>query len=116
MYKITERMEIKSRIWIEKDGQPFLGYGRIKLLEAVHETASISAAAKSLGMSYKKAWRLLKDINTKAVQPVLQKTIGGKNGGGTKVTDYGLMLITEFERLNQNCIQYLEVEFKATHL
>ena len=109
-------MEIKSRIWIEKNGQPFLGYGRIKLLEAVYETASISAAAKALDMSYKKAWRLLKDINTKALEPVLQKTIGGKNGGGTKVTDYGLMLIAQFQRLNQNCMQYLEVEFKTINL
>ncbi|WP_299098267.1 winged helix-turn-helix domain-containing protein [uncultured Winogradskyella sp.] len=109
-------MEIKSRLWIEKEGKPFIGFGRINLLKQVDETASISAAAKALKMSYKKAWNLLNEIETLAEQPVLVKNIGGKNGGGTQVTDYGKSLILQFETLNQNCINFLEEEYKKLEL
>ncbi|WP_194241957.1 winged helix-turn-helix domain-containing protein [Winogradskyella eckloniae] len=109
-------MEIKSRLWIEKEGKPFIGFGRINLLKQVDKTASISAAAKTLKMSYKKAWNLLNEIETLAEQPVLVKNIGGKNGGGTQVTDYGKSLILQFETLNQNCINFLEAEYKKLEL
>ena len=109
-------MEIKSRLWIEKDGKPFIGYGRIKLLKEVERTASISAAAKALKMSYKKAWNLLNDIENLAKQPVTVKNIGGKNGGGTEVTEYGKTLIQQFEVLNENCIHFLEEEYKNLDL
>ena len=109
-------MEIKSRLWIEKEGKAFIGYGRIKLLKEVDKTASISAAAKALKMSYKKAWNLLNEIETLAEQPVLVKNIGGKNGGGTQVTDYGKRLILQFETLNENCINFLENEYKKLEI
>ncbi|WP_299129179.1 LysR family transcriptional regulator [uncultured Winogradskyella sp.] len=109
-------MEIKSRLWIEKEGKPFIGFGRIKLLKEVEKTASISAAAKTLKMSYKKAWNLLNDMDKIAKQPVLVKNVGGKNGGGTEVTEYGKTLIQKFERLNTNCIKFLEEEFHQLDL
>lgn len=111
MYKIGV-MQIKSRIWIEKDGVPFLGFGRIKLLKKVDEKKSINAAAKEMNMSYSKAWKLINDINQYTEKPVIIKNIGGKNGGGTVLTDYGKKLINSFENINQNCMKYLETEFK----
>jgi molybdate transport system regulatory protein len=109
-------MQIKSRIWIEKDGEAILGFGRIKLLKKVDETKSISAAAKSLKMSYSKAWKLISDINEHTQKPVIVKNIGGKNGGGTELTPFGKSIITDFETINQNCINYLETEFKKLTL
>jgi molybdate transport system regulatory protein len=111
MYK-TAAMKVKSRIWIEVDGTPFLGNGRIQLLKAVNQTHSMSSAAKSLNMSYKKAWRMLNEINASAKEPVLDKKIGGKDGGGTHLTPYGEELILRFENLNAACITFLEDEFK----
>jgi len=105
-------MKVKSRIWIEKDNTPFLGNGRIQLLKEVDKTHSMNAAAKSLNMSYKKAWRLLNEINSSAKEPVLEKQIGGKDGGGTHITPYGKRLIERFEKLNEACIGFLEKEFK----
>ena len=105
-------MKVKSRIWIEKDNVPFLGNGRIQLLKEVDKTHSMNAAAKSLNMSYKKAWRLLNEINSSAKEPVLEKQIGGKDGGGTHITPYGKRLIERFEKLNEACIGFLEKEFK----
>jgi molybdate transport system regulatory protein len=111
MHKINT-MKVKSRIWIEKDDTPFLGYGRIQLLKEVDKTHSMSEAARSLNMSYKKAWRLLNEINSSAKEPVLDKQIGGKHGGGTHITPYGKGLIERFEKLNEACIGFLETEFK----
>ncbi len=105
-------MEIKSRIWIEKDGVPFLGFGRIKLLKMIDDKMSINSAAKELKMSYRKAWNLINDMNVMTDVPVVETNIGGKDGGGTKLTEYGKQLIKDFETINSNCIDYLEKEFK----
>ncbi|WP_299778596.1 LysR family transcriptional regulator [uncultured Formosa sp.] len=105
-------MEIKSRIWIEKDGKPFIGYGKIELLKKVESEHSITAAAKALKMSYKKAWNLLNDMEQLADQPLLVKSIGGKSGGSSTLTDYGKQLIEEFEVLNDKCETFLNNEFK----
>ncbi|MFB9054326.1 winged helix-turn-helix domain-containing protein [Formosa undariae] len=105
-------MEIKSRIWIEKDGKPFIGYGKIELLKKVDSEHSITAAAKALKMSYKKAWNLLNDMEQLAEEPLLVKSIGGKSGGSSKLTPYGKQLITQFEHLNTKCETFLNNEYK----
>lgn len=105
-------MEIKSRIWIEKDGKQFIGYGKIELLKKVDTEHSITAAAKALNMSYKKAWNLLNDMEQLAEKPLLVKSIGGKSGGSSKLTTYGKQLIEAFEQLNDKCETFLNNEFK----
>ena len=105
-------MEIRSRIWIEKDGEPFIGFGRIKLLKMVDDKMSINAAAKELKMSYRKAWKLLNEMNLMTEKPIVIKNIGGKDGGGTVLTEYGKKLIQDFETINTNCMNYLEKEFE----
>jgi len=101
---------IKSRIWIEVDGEILLGEGRVRLLKAISETGSLSKAAKNLGMSYKKAWSLVDAMNSRAQIPVIQTSIGGKKGGGSTLTDYGKSLISAYDRINENCWQYLDTQ------
>jgi molybdate transport system regulatory protein len=74
-------IKIENRIWIEKNGFPFIGNGRVTLLEYIHETGSMTKAAKKIGMSYKKAWELVKSMNAQASEPLVIKEAGGKNGG-----------------------------------
>lgn len=100
--------KIKSRIWIEIDDQVMLGEGRVSLLKAIRETGSLSKAAKQLGMSYKKAWRLIDTVNKAAALPVIVTSIGGHGGGGATLTPYGQQLITAFEEINQNCWEFLD--------
>lgn len=104
------KFKIKSRIWIEADGYMLLGEGRVKLLRAIDETGSLSKAAKSLQMSYKKAWTLMDAVNKTAKEPVVTTSIGGHGGGGAKVTAYGLKLIQVFEEINTNCWNYLDYQ------
>lgn len=103
---------IKSRIWIELDGKEFLGEGKVRLLKAINETGSLSKAAKSLDISYKKAWHLMNTINKTTKKPVVINSIGGKGGGGTELTPYGTSLIGVFEDINKNCWEFLDVQLE----
>jgi len=108
--------KIKSRIWIEADGHILLGEGRINVLKTIGETGSLSKAAKTLGMSYKKAWTLIDAVNSRAKKPVITTTIGGKRGGGTELTPYGKSLIKAFETINENCWEFLDAQISKTDL
>ena len=102
--------KIKSRIWIESENNVLLGEGRVQLLKAINETGSLSKAARSLKLSYKKAWTLLDAVNKSAKQPVTINSIGGKGGGGAQLTEYGKSLINVFEEINKNCWRFLDKE------
>ncbi|TBN06352.1 LysR family transcriptional regulator [Hyunsoonleella flava] len=102
--------KIKSRIWIESDNNVLLGEGRVHLLKAIDNTGSLSKAAKSLNISYKKAWQLLDSVNKSAKKPVTINSIGGKGGGGAELTDYGKSLVKAFDEINRNCWSFLDKE------
>jgi molybdate transport system regulatory protein len=108
--------KIKSRIWIEANGEILLGKGRVSLLKAIEETGSLSKAARSLSMSYKKAWNLINDVNIRAQKPVVKMSIGGKGGGGAILTQYGKSLINAFESINENCYKFLNNQLTKTTL
>ncbi|TXG35346.1 winged helix-turn-helix domain-containing protein [Seonamhaeicola maritimus] len=100
--------KIKSRIWIESENNVLLGEGRVHLLKAIQDTGSLSKAAKSLNISYKKAWQLLDSVNKSAKKPVTINSIGGKGGGGAQLTEYGASLIKAFDEINMNCWAFLD--------
>lgn len=108
--------KIKSRIWIEANGNVLLGEGRISLLKAIDELGSLSKAAKSMNMSYNKAWNLVDSINKSAKKAVVSKTIGGKGGGGTIITDHGKKLIEAYNNINSNCWKFLDHQLKDLKL
>ncbi|OEK08179.1 molybdenum transporter [Flavivirga aquatica] len=109
--------KIKSRIWIESENNVLLGEGRVHLLKAIQETGSLSKAAKSLNISYKKAWQLLDSVNKSAKKPVTINNIGGKGGGGAELTDYGKSLVMAFDDINKNCWAFLDQQLeKIKHL
>jgi molybdate transport system regulatory protein len=107
-------MEIsaENRVWIKKNGKPFLGSGRIGLLEGIDKYGSISKAAHEIKMSYKKAWELVESMNSVAEAPLVIKETGGKNGGGSIITDKGKLIIDEFRKLEEKSRIYLEEEIK----
>ena len=107
---------IKSRIWIEADGDILLGEGRVRLLKAIDEMGSLTKAAKLIGMSYKKAWSLIDAVNSRAKEPVISASIGGKGGGGTELTPYGRSLVTTFDTINENCWNYLDEQISNSNL
>lgn len=108
--------KIKSRIWIEIDGDKLLGEGNVRLLKAIENTGSLSKAAKHIGMSYKKAWLLVDTVNKRAKEPVTINSIGGKGGGGATLTPYGKSLVTAFETINKKCWTFLDRQLERTSI
>ncbi len=105
-----DKYKIKSRIWITGTGGTFLAEGRVVLLQRIHELGSISKAASSMKMSYKKAWEQINAMNKEGREAVVKRVSGGKGGGGTIVTEYGIELIEKFETLNEHCHNFLNSE------
>lgn len=87
---------LRGRIWIEGPEGTFLGYGRVVLLERIRDYGSISAAARSMGISYRHAWKLVESMNSQSAKPVIEKTTGGKGGGGAILTEAGERAIEMF--------------------
>ena len=92
---------IKNRIWIYTDEGAFLGEGRIALLKKIEEFGSISKAAEAMKMSYKKAWELVNSMNSQCVEPLVKRTVGGKGGGGTILTESGKNAIAVFQSVKE---------------
>lgn len=113
---MINRYKIKSRIWIEGEKGTFLAEGRVALLKEIEHTGSISAAAKQMKMSYKKAWEIIDGMNKEAVEPLVIRVSGGKGGGGTVITEEGRKMILFFEKLNKKCQYFLDVELSKTSL
>jgi molybdate transport system regulatory protein len=93
-------LEVHGALWLSAGGASLAGHGRIELLRAVAEHGSITQAAKAFGMSYKAAWDAIDTMNQRASQPVVERSIGGKGGGATKVTEFGQRLIARYEQVH----------------
>jgi molybdate transport system regulatory protein len=76
-----------------------LGPGKVRLLEAIGETGSISRAGRALGMSYRRAWLLVDDLNRSFREPVVATKPGGAQGGGAALTDFGRELIARYRSI-----------------
>jgi molybdate transport system regulatory protein len=78
-----------------------IGPGKIALLEAIAITGSISSAARSLGMSYRRAWLLVDETNRCLVRPAVRTVSGGPRGGGTALTPTGSELVRRYRMLER---------------
>ena len=95
------KKEIRVRCWIDVDGVKFFGPGRAELLQLIGETGSISKAAKSMGMSYKKAWDMVDEMNSKGQKPYIISHKGGQKGGGAELTNAGKKVIDAYTELTK---------------
>jgi molybdate transport system regulatory protein len=89
----------RLKLTLVLDSGARIGPGKAALLESVHATGSISAAARSMGMDYKRAWLLIDSLNRAFVTPVVERTIGGSGGGGAALTAFGEELLSRYREL-----------------
>lgn len=90
---------LKVRVWVERDGVRVLGPGRVELLQLIDRHKSISAAARRMDMSYRRAWSLVRDMNAAAGEPLVEVTTGGPGGGGAALTPRGKEAVALYQRL-----------------
>ena len=89
----------KVRVSIVFDSGARIGPGKAKLLQSLHDTGSISAAAREMGMSYKRAWLLLDSVNQTFTEPVIATASGGAGGGGARLTAFGAEVLERYRRI-----------------
>ena len=90
---------LSLRVNLDPDGR--IGPGKIELLEQIAAFGSISAAARKMEMSYKRAWDLVDDINRMCGQAAVARQTGGKHGGGATLTAFGASLVERYRRIER---------------
>lgn len=78
-----------------------LGHGKIRLLELIASTGSISAAGRAMDMSYRRAWLLVDALNSMFSRPVVESQRGGKQGGGAALTEFGNELLHTYRNMQE---------------
>jgi len=106
----------RGHIWIDGSEGVFIGWGRVTLLEQIREQGSITKAAKSMEMSYRRAWDLVDSMNRQSKMPFVEISAGGKGGGGAKVTAEGEKAILLFRQFAADFQTFLEREQKKLRL
>jgi molybdate transport system regulatory protein len=102
---------LSLRIDLDPDGR--IGPGKIALLEAIAGTGSISAAARAMGMSYKRAWDLVDEMNRLFGKPVVSAKTGGSRGGGAELTPIGQSVVDRFRAIEHAALQAASQELAA---
>jgi molybdate transport system regulatory protein len=90
-----------------------IGPGKIALLEAIRSTGSISAAARTIGMSYRRAWLLVDEINRTLREPAVTAATGGQHGGGAVVTPVGEKVVDLYRAIETQARTATGGEFRA---
>ncbi|OQX05919.1 MAG: ModE family transcriptional regulator [Desulfobulbaceae bacterium A2] len=111
-----EGYRFRGRLWLEGPDGTFLGYGRAVLLERIRDYGSISAAARSMGMSYRHAWKLVDSMNSQTPAPLVIKTTGGRGGGGATLTEAGVQALSMFWRVHEEFRQFMAERTSALQL
>jgi molybdate transport system regulatory protein len=102
----------RGRIWIDGPEGTFIGYGRVVLLERIREHGSITKAARSMEMAYRRAWDLVDSMNRQSKKLFVELATGGKGGGGARVTDEGEKAIKRFWKFHEDFQKFLKQEEK----
>ena len=101
------------RVWVERGGRAVLGKGRLDLLRAIDRCRSISAAARQLGMSYRRAWLLIDSLNGTFGQAVVQTKLGGKGGGAASLTAFGEELVARYRAMEKKAGRAIAADLEA---
>lgn len=90
-----------------------LGPGKIALLEAIAHCGSISAAAREMGMSYRRAWLLVEAMNQAFQEPMVQAAVGGRRGGGAVITPFGQDLLARYRQIEAKAAKAVNNDLAA---
>jgi len=93
-------------------GAPAMGPGKAELIERIARTGSISAAARAMRMSYRRAWQLVEALNASYREPVVITAVGGERGGGAKVTASGRRLVALFRKMENDASKAIAADLR----
>lgn len=108
----NQKMKVKSKVWIEAGGEVVAGDGKIDLLERIAKRGSIQKAAEEVGMSYRHAWGFLQKMEKRGGIKLVQTQVGGREGGGAKLTPPGKEFLKQYSAFRKGLDEYIEDKFK----
>ena len=100
-------------IRIDLDGGCRIGPGKVRLLELIEATGSISAAGRAMAMSYRRAWLLVESLNAGFSEPVVAAQSGGRHGGGAQLTPFGRDLVACYRAIEREAAAAAERHLAA---
>ncbi len=103
----------RPRIRIKAGNDIALGPGKVDLLEAIERTGSISAGARELGLSYRRAWDLVDTMNHCFKHPLVARVKGGKGGGGAQLTAEGHRMLDLYRTMETKTLKTINPEWKT---
>lgn len=109
----SSKANAQFRLRLTKGDDIAVGPGKVDLLEAIAATGSITAAAKQLGMSYRRAWLLVDTMNRCFAGPVVAAEAGGRRGGGTALTPLGAQVVRRYRRVEALAAKAAAAELAA---
>lgn len=104
-------MEIRSKIWLEIDGETVFGSGRRALLDEIEELGSINKAAKKVNISYRKALSYIQSMERRLGTSLVDRKAGGRNGGGAALTAEAKKLLRRYKILEDGVNVLLDKKF-----
>ena len=102
-----------ARLRIVLEPEIALGPGKADLLQGIEQSGSIAAAGRAMGMSYKRAWSLIEEMNAHFGTSLVHTTKGGKTYGGAALTPTGKKILTLYRRMEEKAGQANKGEMKA---
>lgn len=109
---LPENIKLNYKIWLSTDNDSgIMGDGKWKILKAIQEHGSLKAATESLGITYRRTWGDLKEIEEQLGFPLLEKSRGGKDGGQSLLSSQGLKLVEAFDNLHKEVGDVMEKAF-----
>jgi molybdate transport system regulatory protein len=97
-----------GQVWLSQGGENVLNESRLALLDQIAKTGSITKAGKAVGISYRTAWLTVDHLNGIADGPLVERTTGGKSGGGTRLTPAGENLLRMYRTLQEEHGLYMQ--------
>jgi len=104
---------LRFRMRVTRGEAIAVGPGKVAVLEAVDRTGSITAAARSLGMSYRRAWLLVDELNRALREPAVESAKGGERGGASRLTPLGRRLVELYRRIEREAAAACRADIRA---
>lgn len=102
----------RQKLWLEADGRLVMSDYRVRLLELIAQTSSLARAAAAMGLSYRRAWGKVKELEENLQMPLVHSEVGGAGGGHTTLTAQGEAFVAAYRRFQERMTAELETAFR----
>jgi molybdate transport system regulatory protein len=110
----AKTLTARSKVWLEIDGVPVFGDGKLRWLELIEETGSLRAAAEALGISYRGLWGRLGEVEKRLGIELVTRRAGGRGGGGAALTPEAQDLVRRYRRFRKGINDTVDRRFQRT--